>query len=99
LHPTIVSKAFDPPASKQLLIKVDVDVGDDQRVQVMLDSTNAAKPASFSLPAKKDAGGIKTDTSKVPAGTYFIRLQIDGAASPLDLETTSATFGPTVTLS
>jgi hypothetical protein len=29
---------------------------------------------------------------------YFIRVMIDGAESPLDLDPTSSTFGPVVTI-
>jgi hypothetical protein len=34
----------------------------------------------------------------VPAGQYFLRLQIDGAESPVVLDPASVDFGPTVTL-
>ena len=34
----------------------------------------------------------------VDPGTYFVRLQVDGATSPIDLDSTSATFGPKVKL-
>ena len=36
--------------------------------------------------------------ANVPAGQYFVRLQVDGAESVLDLDTISPSFGPTVTL-
>jgi len=84
-----------------LRVEVDVDVGPNQRVALLLDNTSAAGAASFSLtPAVRPVGETKflTSLATVPAGRYFVRLQVDGAASPVDLDPASVKFGPTVTL-
>jgi hypothetical protein len=104
LHPKLssLSKTVLPGTStKALRTGVDVEVADSQRVALLLDSTSSAEPASFSLVPRKRPAGQETfliDVSKVPAGTYFVRMQVDGAASPLDLDPDSASFGPTVAL-
>ena len=41
---------------------------------------------------------VGDDIPGAGAGQYFVRLQIDGAESPVDLDPASVTFGPTVTL-
>lgn len=84
-----------------LRVTADADIGPNQRVALLLDSTLAAGAASFSLtPGARPVGEVSflTSLAKIPAGRYFVRLQVDGAASPVDLDPASPTFGPTVTL-
>ena len=88
-------------AGPALNVNVDVIVGKDQRVSLLLDGTAAANPPSASLLARArpgDTSSVVFDVDDVAAGQYFARVQIDGAASPLDLVQGSPTFGPTVTL-
>lgn len=70
-----------------------------QRVVLLLNETTGATPASYSFappPRQADIASLAIPISGVKAGTYFIRLQIDGAESPLDLDPSSPTFGPKV---
>jgi hypothetical protein len=55
---------------------------------------------SFSLGTlAADTGTITFPISGVTTGiTYFVRIQIDGAESALDLNPASATYGPLVTI-
>ena len=82
-------------------LAVDLTVGKDQRALLLLNSTAAANPPSHSFlapPRPADATSITIAIPGVAAGQYFVRFQIDGAESPLDLDPASVNFGPTVTL-
>ena len=61
-------------------------------------SVKAPMDNGISQPAQETTDSIKFAVTKVVAGTYFVRIQIDGAESPLDFTEGSATFGPTVTI-
>ena len=72
-----------------------------QRVVLLLNSSAAVNGAAFSFlapPRSSDSSSLAIAIANVPAGQYFVRLQVDGAESVLDLDTTSPSFGPTVTL-
>lgn len=101
--------AYTPPATSNdpgsLQVVVDPPVGRRQRVVILLTSTTPAAeqpPASFSYPAPSrddPTGPDETNTLTVPvpglpADTYLVRVQVDGADSPLqrDSDPTSATF-------
>lgn len=82
-----------------LQVNVDVPVGKDQRVALLLNSVPGPSAAAFSFlspPRLADSNSITIAIPGVTAGQYFIRLQIDGAESPLDLDPASVNFGPTV---
>jgi hypothetical protein len=82
-------------------VTLDLKVKSTQRASLLLNSTSALKPyaGSFaSVPLKTDAATITFPIPGVPAGKHFVAVQVDGAASPVDLEPGSPTFGPTVTL-
>ena len=84
-----------------LQFTVNVPVGKDQRVALLLNSVPGPSPAAFSFlapPRAADSNSITIATPGVAAGQYFVRSQIDGAESPLDLDPASVNFGPTVTL-
>jgi hypothetical protein len=84
-----------------LQVAVDLTVTPRQRVALLLNPIPPAGGASHSFLAPQrgaDATAITVAIPGVAAGQYFVRLQIDGAESPLDLDPASANFGPTVTL-
>jgi Pvc16 N-terminal domain len=84
-----------------LQLNVDVPVGKDQRVALLLNSVPGPSPTAYSflaLPRAADSNSITIAAPGVAAGQYLIRIQIDGAESPLDLDPTSVNFGPAVTL-
>jgi hypothetical protein len=75
-----------------------------QRVTLMLNQyTTASPPAptaySFSLsPFTGPTGTLTCDITGAAPGVYFLRAKVDGAESPLNLDSTSPGFGPTVTV-
>jgi hypothetical protein len=76
-----------------------------QKVTLLLNEATAPPPAdpvayTFTLPPLATASSSYSfDTPGTQAGTtYFVRLAVDGAESPLDLDPTSPAFGPTVTI-
>jgi hypothetical protein len=101
--PLVKTTVPDPqggPALPALQTAVDVTVGKDQRVVLLLNSS-AAGGAAHSFLAPPRTADATSATIAIPgatAGQYFVRLQIDGAESPLVLDPTSPNFGPTVTL-
>jgi hypothetical protein len=102
--PIVKTTAPDPqggPPLPALQLNVDLTVGKDQRVVLLLNSTAAANAVSHSFllpPRLADTNVVTIAIPGAGAGQYFVRLQVDGAESPLDLDPTSVTFGPTVTL-
>ena len=102
--PIVKTTVPDPgggPALPALQVTVDVTVGKSQRVALLLNSTSGVNPDAHSFlspPRTADATSVTVAIPGVAAGTYLIRLQIDGADSPLDLDPLSVNFGPTVSL-
>ncbi len=102
--PIVKTTAPDPqggPPLPALQVNVDLTVGKDQRVVLLLNSTAAGNALSHSFLSPPRLADTTVITIAIPgagAGQYFVRLQIDGAESPLDLDPASAGFGPTVTL-
>ena len=101
-----ISKASAPPApgspaGPALKVTLDLKVKSTQRASLLVNSASALKPyaGSFaSVRLKTDAATLTFPIPGVPAGKHFVTVQVDGAASPVDLEPGSPTFGPTVTL-
>ncbi len=78
-----------------LTITAQPQLREGQRVALLLNRTAGAGEFAFSIPplaADSPSAAIKAE--KVPAGEYYVRLQVDGAESPLiDLNPVSPTFG------
>ena len=92
---------------RRLRITIKPAVGADQRASVLLNERNApnTRPAfSFSFlapprpPASPPAAQLIFPISGVPAGTYLVRVHIDGAESPLDYVDPSGFILPAVVL-
>ena len=84
-----------------LQVSTDLTIGRNQRVVLLLNTTAAVNAAAFSFlaPARgADGSSVTVAIPDVPAGQYFVRLQVDGAESLLDLDPASVNFGPTVPL-
>ncbi|MEM8961950.1 MAG: DUF4255 domain-containing protein [Acidobacteriota bacterium] len=89
-------------------VTVTPPLGERQRVDVVLNTTaGAAVPQSYSFPAPARTGAVTTVSIAVTgvlAGTYLVRLQVDGAASTLVVDDDPASptvgqfTGPTVDL-
>jgi len=109
------------PRSADVTLTVTPDVGDEQRVVLLLNELvpeqspppsppSHAKPASYSfvapsrLPASPPGGPPgQTNTVTIPIGgvkaaTYLIRVQVDGAESPLTVDSGGRFDGPQVTI-
>jgi hypothetical protein len=99
LSPQIVSATASGEA---ITLEVAPVVGARQRVALLLNERAESTPASysFSAPARSaDASSLHISISGVkPATEYFVRIQVDGAESPLDLDPASPAFGPVVVL-
>jgi hypothetical protein len=88
-----------------LSVTINPDVQPGQRVTFMLNQNVPATPPptptaySFTLaPFTIASGTLTCDITDVASGVYFIRAKVDGAESPLNLDSSSPTFGPTVTV-
>ena len=103
LHPVITPLAA---TSTQITANITPAVQPAQRVTLLLNEATSPPPAApaaytFTLPPLTVPTSTLTFTlTNVQAGgaTYFIRVTVDGAESPLDLDPASLTFGPTVTI-
>jgi hypothetical protein len=103
LHPVIVSATS---TGSQVTVNVSPQVQQGQRATLLLNEATTPPPAvpaayTFSLPPLAAATStlIFTISGVKGGGTdYFIRVTVDGAESPLDLNPGSSTFGPTVTV-
>jgi hypothetical protein len=97
LRPQITSVSA---SSTEVTLQVTPTVGSTQRITLLLNERSTTLPVSYTFSAPARSGD--TNTLQVPiagvktATEYFVRIQVDGAESPLDLEVSSATFGPTV---
>ena len=103
LHPVIVSATA---TSTKVTVNVSPQAQQGQRATLLLNEATTPPPEvpatyTFSLPPLAAATNTLTFTiSGVQGGgtNYFIRVAVDGAESPLDLNPSSSTFGPTVTI-
>lgn len=84
-----------------LKVGVDVTVGAEQRFVLLLNSTPAGNSRAYSFVAPGRSSGASSVTIATPdvaTGIYFVRVQIDGAVSPLELDPVNVKFGPKVTM-
>lgn len=95
LSPTIT---VDPNVGDELTVKLKPDVGKTQKVVALLNEfeSGSATPRAYSIAAPENNGinGSETKTSEitfdvaeVEPGDYLLRVQVDGAESPLEVET------------
>jgi hypothetical protein len=97
LQPTLTNPGV---AGGVVQVNVTPPIRAGQRVSLLLNQTTTNDPAAhaFAMPAAPaDIAQVQVQTNSVAIGQYFVRLQVDGADSPLDLDPASPTFGPTVT--
>ncbi len=94
LHPTIttvtvaqIQASEDNLRTAEITVKFNPIVGKQQQLVLLLDevSNNAGETYSFAvLPRTDDTDSITIPVKNIKAGTYFIRVQVDGAESPLN---------------
>ena len=85
-----------------IIVQVVPAVGAAQRVSVLLNEHTASAPTSYTFAAAPRSSDTTTlqipiEGVKTPA-EYFVRLQVDGAESPLDFDVNSPDFGPVVAI-
>jgi hypothetical protein len=100
LRPTFT---FGTTSTSQINLNVTPLVRKEQRSVLLLDRVPGGAPASFSFltnpeVAAADTGSLQFDLTGVASGDYFVRIQVDGAESVIDLDPASVHFGPKVTL-
>jgi hypothetical protein len=80
--------AVSAPSHTTVDTVVTPTVGKTQRVQLILNSLAPGPPAShvFSQPLTADTNSIAFTISGVPTGDYLVRISVDGAESPLDVD-------------
>lgn len=111
LRPTIIAAASnvqgsgDDPRSADIEVDFDPEVGRSQRVVLLLNefeppATRPARAYSFNAPPRiNETNSVTISISGVAPGTYLVRVQVDGAESPLGFnETTGQYDSPQVTL-
>ncbi|MGH7525497.1 MAG: DUF4255 domain-containing protein [Gemmatimonadales bacterium] len=99
LRPRIT--AVTAPDSSHVNTTLTPPVGTGQRAVLLVNTTPGVPAAAYVFPrppAPADAATIGFDISGVPAGTYFVRVQVDGGESPVVLDPADPNFGPTVAI-
>lgn len=108
LRPQIDStqQVDDPDGVPHLEVTLIPDVDPRQRATLLLNQLNPApgeSPLSYVIDAPSRSGSAAFDVVSFPipdveAGTYLIRVGIDGAESPLEVDANGTYDGPQVTI-
>jgi hypothetical protein len=113
LHPTIAASISNVQVignalrSADLTIQVNPTVGKAQRLVLLLNEVSSGVPASYTFiaaPRTADTNSITIHASSVKVAEYLVRVQVDGAESPLTVDTNSNNpsfnqyIGPKVTI-
>ncbi|MFB2891743.1 DUF4255 domain-containing protein [Aerosakkonemataceae cyanobacterium BLCC-F50] len=93
-----VSDNGDDSYSAEVVVQIDLIVGQQQQVFLMLNERLAENPAAYIFAAKlrnADTNLVVFSISDFKPGEYLVRVQVDGAESPLewDKNVESQTFG------
>lgn len=95
----------DEPRSATLTVPVNPAIGVKQRVVLLLNERSGADPserlAAYSFtasPRTADVTAIDIPIKNVKAGTYLVRLQVDGAESLLAVDSSNQYAEPSVTI-
>ncbi|MBW4448479.1 MAG: DUF4255 domain-containing protein [Spirirestis rafaelensis WJT71-NPBG6] len=92
LHPIIsatvsqVQENSSDLRSLEITVKFNPKVGKAQRVVLLLNQVTTDKGQAyhfFSSPRTEDTDSITIPVKNIQTGTYFVRVQVDGAQSPL----------------
>jgi len=104
---TVTGKTGTNPVSAQLSVTLDMPIGDHQRVSMLLDEVAPAagtQPASYQFDAPFPLGTrpnpqtVTVQATNVAATSYLVRVQVDGAQSPLGIGTSGIFDSPVVDL-
>jgi hypothetical protein len=81
----------DEPRSGRLTVQVDLTVGRQQRVVLTLNEWSTVNPTAYIFDAEQrdtETHSVTVPFQDVKPGEYLVRLQIDGAESQLEVDTT-----------
>lgn len=104
---TVANKTGTDPVSAQLTATLDMPIGDTQRVSILLDEIAPAAgtqprscqfDAPFPLGTRTDPQTVTVQVTNVAATSYLVRLQVDGAQSPLGIGPSGTFDSPSVNL-
>ncbi|MBW4501582.1 MAG: DUF4255 domain-containing protein [Scytonema hyalinum WJT4-NPBG1] len=107
LHPTITASVAQVQAgegdlrSAEISVKFNPKVGNIQRVVLLLNQMLNNEPFAYSwtvAPRTEDTDTITIPVKNVQPGTYLVRVQVDGAQSPLYKNQTGEYDSPQVTI-
>lgn len=76
--------------SANLKLKLDLKVGKRQGIYLLLNQISNQKPEAYVFSAKRiedDLHSISFSVQSIKPGNYLVRVQIDGAESPLKIDT------------
>ena len=105
LHPTFGGLSLSPapagvtPYTGMATVTVTPGVGRSQRVVLLLNARAAAPSHSYAFVADaraSDAAPIEVPLQDVERGDYFVRVQVDGAESPVNLDWATSTTKVTI---
>jgi Pvc16 N-terminal domain len=85
LHPTIAA-AVDKIQNIEITVKFNPKVGQAQRVVLLLNQVSKDADFAYTLPLDsrtEDTDSITIPVKNIKAGNYLVRVQVDGAESPL----------------
>jgi hypothetical protein len=97
LRPRITGASF---VGDILHVDVEPPIGKGQRVTVLLNEVAAPDPAAHAyagITPVADTSSIEVLAAGLANAEYFVRIQVDGAESPIELDPTLPSFGPLVT--
>lgn len=105
LHPTFSGLSLNPgpagvtPYKGTATVTVASGVGRAQRIILLLNSRLTSPVHSYAFvadPRTSDAAPIKVPLQDVERGDYFVRVQVDGAESPINLDWATSTTKTTI---
>lgn len=114
LHPTITATVNPPKGrlkkqvnnssdlrSVEITVKFNPDVGQAQRVVLLLNEVSSCESMTYSFPVASRTSAIDTITVPITTklGTYWVRVQVDGAESPLKMNQAREYDAPQITVS
>jgi len=93
LHPRIVSKTVlnvvdtgTAPREADIELKVEPSIRKSQRLMLLMNEVSATAPESYTFFGKLlDPDTVTFHVTKVKKGKYLVRIQVDGAESPLEV--------------
>ncbi|MEH2139069.1 DUF4255 domain-containing protein [Nostoc sp.] len=108
LHPTItafvaqVENSGDNLRTAEITVKFQPKVGKAQRVVLLLNEASDNSPVAYSFlvaSRTEDTDAITIPVKNIKPGTYIVRVQVDGAESPLHKKNQSGGYdSPEVTI-